>query len=165
MENIEYLKNELEKDITQIDWREFIRVSKICYDKSLEKSILGLSLGVLNFIKNKNVYSSGLYNYLDTNKNFFTVFWCNTEPALNKLIKENIISDELLKSGKYIIIIIGNTAGLTKKIFNLKWDFLLYKISKSKENYFLSQGENKIKFNKNTLVGIHREVILNKMLE
>ena len=75
MENIQYLKTELEKDINQIDWKEFIRVSKLCYDKTLEKSILGLSKGVLNVITSNNAFSSGLYHYLDTNKNFFNVFW------------------------------------------------------------------------------------------
>jgi hypothetical protein len=165
MENIDYLKTELEKDINQIDWKEFLRVAKSCYDKTLEKSILGLNKGVLNIITSNNAYSSGLYNYLDTNKNFFTVFWCYTQPALNKLIKENKISDEVINSDKYVVIIIGNTAALIKKIFNLKWDYLLFKISKSKENYFLTQGENKIKYNKNTLVGLHREIIINKMLE
>ena len=165
MENIQYLKTELEKDINQIDWKEFLRVSKLCYDKTLEKSILGLSKGVLNVITSNNAFSSGLYHYLDTNKNFFNVFWCTTQPALNSLIKENKLSDEVINSDKYVIIIIGNTAALIKKIFNLKWNYLLYKISKTKENYFLIQGENKIKFNKNTLVGLHREIIINKMLE
>jgi len=68
MENIDYLKTELEKDINQIDWKEFLRVAKSCYDKTLEKSILGLNKGVLNIITSNNAYSSGLYNYLDTVK-------------------------------------------------------------------------------------------------
>ena len=90
---------------------------------------------------------------------------CNTQPALNRLIKEKKLTEEDLKSDKYIIIIIGNTSGLIKRIFTLKWEYLLYKVSKSKENYYLTQGENKIKFNKNILPGLHREIIIKKMLE
>ena len=59
MKNIQFLKLELEKDINQIDWKEFIRVSKLCYDITLEKSILGLSKGVLNVIMSNNTFSSG----------------------------------------------------------------------------------------------------------
>jgi len=165
MENIEYLKNELEKDINQIDWNEFLRVAKCCYDKSLEKSLLGFNKGVINIIMNKNSYSSGLYDYLRSNNNFFEVFWCNNQPSLNRLIKDNKLNDNLLKSDKYVIIFIGNTAALIKKIFNLKWSHLLFKITKSKNIYYLSQGENKIKFNKESLTGIHRDNILSKLLE
>jgi hypothetical protein len=172
MDQIEYLRKEIIKQPSEINWDIFIKTCEDLKELLQEESFMGFKKGYVNLIRcSLYDFEKQLCHELGKFPDFL-ILKVNTQPALLKLIKQGSLTKDLLNQ-KFVLIFYDRNTVETKlsehKYPIIKYRYSIqgkYKKEVEKKYHLISRaGGGKIRFQPEDLISMGREHLMNIIFE